>query len=69
MAGDTLSRLVNGRVLQRQRYPVKKRFICPVFCLRINADEFDVLDGWLFGVDHTCSSAFHCADYAEKVSR
>lgn len=43
--------------------------LCPVFCLRINADEFDVLDGWLFGVDHTGSSAFHCADYAEEVSR
>ena len=39
MAGKTLSRIVNGRVMHRRRHPVENRFVYPVFCLLINTDE------------------------------
>ena len=63
MAGNTLSRIVNGRVMHRRRHPVENRFVYPVFCLLINTDEMDRLDSWLFGVNRRRPLAFHFEDY------
>ena len=63
MACSTLSRIVNGRVMHRRHHPVENRFVYPVFCLLLNADELDALDGWLFGVNRRRPLAFHFADY------
>ena len=63
MAGTIMSRIINGRVMHRRRYPVENRFVYPVFCLLINTDEMDQLDSWLFGVNCRRPLAFHFADY------
>ncbi len=65
MADGTLSRIVNGRVLHRRRHPVENRFVYPVFYLLINADEFDTVDNWLFGVNRRRPLAFHFADHGD----
>ena len=66
MASNTLSRIVNGRVMHRRRHPVENRFVYPVFFLLINTDEIDRLDSWLFGVNRRRPLAFHFADYGNK---
>ena len=65
MAGHTLSRVVNGRVMHRRRLPVQNRFVYPVFFLLLNTEELERLDSWLFGVNRRRPLGFHFADHGD----
>lgn len=65
MAGRTLSRVVNGRVMHRRRHPVENRFVYPVFYLLINTEELHSLDSWIFGVNRRRPLSFYFADHGD----
>ncbi len=65
MAGHTLSRVVQGKVMHFRRLPFKHRFVYPVFFLLMNCDELEQANSWLFGVNRRRPLSIKFKDYGD----
>lgn len=65
MAGHTLSRVVQGKVMHFRHLPFKHRFVYPVFFLLMNFDELDRVNSWLFGINRRRPLSINFKDYGD----
>jgi DUF1365 family protein len=60
------AQLLLGQVLHERLRPLRRRFVYPVFQLRLDLDRLDELDGPWFGVDRPRLLSLHRRDYGPR---